>query len=125
MQALDAFGKIDILVSNAGINPHFGSILDVPEAVWDKLFAVNVTAGALLTRLVAPHIQKAGLASLPPSPLHSPRLSLVDWRGGSILYVSSIAGYAPMPVIARPIRPQLGQLCPIMEGVVRASWPMA
>lgn len=78
--ALSNFGKIDILVSNAGINPHYGSILDVPEGVWDKLWTTNVKAGALLTNRVVPEMRKVG--------------------GGSVVYVSSIAGYEPMDGIA-------------------------
>lgn len=38
---LDRFGKIDVLVSNAAVNPGFGPILDVTEEIWDKIFDVN------------------------------------------------------------------------------------
>ncbi|XP_058709246.1 dehydrogenase/reductase SDR family member 4-like isoform X2 [Poecile atricapillus] len=72
-QALDTFGAIDILVSNAAVNPHLGPALDADERVWDK---VNVTAAAMLVRLVVPHMERRG--------------------GGAIVLMSSIAGYQPM-----------------------------
>ncbi|XP_030857388.1 dehydrogenase/reductase SDR family member 4-like isoform X3 [Gorilla gorilla gorilla] len=36
--AVKLHGGIDILVSNAAVNPFFGSIMDVTEEVWDKLW---------------------------------------------------------------------------------------
>ncbi|XP_071276334.1 dehydrogenase/reductase SDR family member 4-like 2 isoform X2 [Agelaius tricolor] len=81
--ALDTFGAIDILVSNAAVNPHFGPILEADESTWDKVFRVNVTAAAMLVRLVVPHMEKRG--------------------GGAIVLMSSIAGYQPMRA-GRPSR---------------------
>lgn len=74
--ALATYGGIDILVSNAAVNPHFGPILDADEATWAKVFQVNVTAAAMLVRLVVPHMERRG--------------------GGAIVLMSSIAGYQPM-----------------------------
>jgi len=76
---LQSFGGIDLLVSNAAANPHFGSILDCSEDAWDKIFDTNVKAAFLLTQLVVPHMIERG--------------------GGSIVYVSSIAGYVPINMI--------------------------
>lgn len=57
---LQKFGRIDILVNNAGISPTAGDILHTSEEAWDKLFDVNLKAGFMLTKLVVPHMQKAG-----------------------------------------------------------------
>ncbi|XP_053117800.1 dehydrogenase/reductase SDR family member 4-like [Hemicordylus capensis] len=75
--ALKHHGGIDILVSNAAVNPFFGSTLDATEEVWDKILDINVKATALLVKLVVPHMEKRG--------------------GGSIVIVSSIAAYSPFP----------------------------
>ncbi|XP_077646063.1 dehydrogenase/reductase SDR family member 4-like isoform X2 [Lonchura striata] len=75
-EALAEFGAIDILVSNAAVNPHLGPALEADERTWDKVFQVNVTATAMLVRLVAPHMERRG--------------------GGAIVVMSSIAGYQPM-----------------------------
>nr|AAH56583.1 Zgc:65987 [Danio rerio] len=72
-------GGVDILVSNAAVNPFFGNILDSTEEVWDKILGVNVKASFLLTKMVVPHIEKRG--------------------GGSVVIVSSVAGYQPMPAL--------------------------
>ncbi|XP_066483200.1 dehydrogenase/reductase SDR family member 4-like [Tiliqua scincoides] len=75
--ALERHGGIDILVSNAAVNPFFGSILDATEDVWGKILDINVKASALLVNLVVPHMRKRG--------------------GGSIVLVASIAAYSPFP----------------------------
>ncbi|XP_072480396.1 dehydrogenase/reductase SDR family member 4-like [Notamacropus eugenii] len=73
--AIDRHGRIDILVSNAAVNPFFGSLVDANEEVWDKILNVNLKATALLMNLVVPEMEKQG--------------------GGSIVMVSSIAAYTP------------------------------
>lgn len=73
---IEQCGGVDILVSNAAVNPFFGNILESTEEVWNKILGVNVTASFLLTKLVVPHMEKRG--------------------GGSVVIVSSVAGYQPM-----------------------------
>lgn len=41
VQTLDRCGAIDILVSNAAVNPFFGNIMDSTEEVWDKVRTKN------------------------------------------------------------------------------------
>ncbi|KAG9331857.1 hypothetical protein JZ751_016883, partial [Albula glossodonta] len=72
-------GGVDILVSNAAVNPFFGNILDSTEEVWDKILDVNVKAAFLLTKLTVPHMEERG--------------------GGSVVFVSSVAGYQPMQAL--------------------------
>lgn len=76
---LQKYGGIDILVSNAAVNPYFGNTLDSTEEVWDKILSINVKAAFLLTKLVVPHMEKRG--------------------GGNVVFVSSVAGYQPMPAL--------------------------
>ncbi|KAK2863030.1 hypothetical protein Q5P01_002563 [Channa striata] len=76
---LDECGGIDILVSNAAVNPFFGNIMDSTEDVWDKILSVNVKAAFLMTKLVVPHMEKRG--------------------GGNVVFVSSVAGYQPMQAL--------------------------
>jgi len=47
--AIEEFGRLDIVVNNAGIAPA-GLFLDQDDLVWDKVFAVNVTAPAMLAK---------------------------------------------------------------------------
>ncbi|GAA2116323.1 SDR family oxidoreductase [Kitasatospora saccharophila] len=43
-RTLDAFGQLDVLVNNTGINPVFGPVLDIEESAVRKVFEVNVLA---------------------------------------------------------------------------------
>ncbi len=47
--ALDTFGKLDIVVNNAGIAPA-GSFLEQDDELWHKVMAINVAAPATLAR---------------------------------------------------------------------------
>jgi dehydrogenase/reductase SDR family protein 4 len=58
--ALKAFGRIDILVTNAGVNPTSEPLGTVSEEVWDKVFDVNLKAAWQLSRLALPEIAKQG-----------------------------------------------------------------
>jgi len=73
------FGGLDILVSNAAVNPYFGTMLECPEDVWEKIFDINVKVAFLLFKECVPLMQQRG--------------------GGSTIFISSIAGYHPIPAL--------------------------
>lgn len=77
--ALKQFGKIDVFVSNAAVNPTSGSILNCSEKAWDKIFEVNVKSTFLLAKEVISIMQR-------------------QKTGGSIILMSSYAGLNPWPV---------------------------
>jgi 3-oxoacyl-[acyl-carrier protein] reductase len=60
-KAIGFLGGIDILINNAGIGVH-GPALNLSPALWDDMFAVNLKAPFLITRLAAPLMvaQKSG-----------------------------------------------------------------
>ncbi|KAK9091980.1 hypothetical protein Syun_026891 [Stephania yunnanensis] len=72
-KTVEKYGKIDVVVSNAAANPSVSTILETKESVLDKLWEINVKAAILLLKDAAPHLKK----------------------GGSIVLISSIAGYQP------------------------------
>jgi NAD(P)-dependent dehydrogenase (short-subunit alcohol dehydrogenase family) len=47
---LERFGRIDLMVNNAGINPHFGLLVDAEPSAVRKIFEVNVLAALAWTR---------------------------------------------------------------------------
>ncbi|MDE3018427.1 MAG: glucose 1-dehydrogenase [Nitrospirota bacterium] len=79
-QAVRAFGKLDVLVNNAGIGA-FGKLLhETDDATWDDVLAVNLTGAFRMTRAAVPAMLKAG--------------------GGSIINISSIASLVGIPMLA-------------------------
>jgi NAD(P)-dependent dehydrogenase (short-subunit alcohol dehydrogenase family) len=68
---LAAFGRLDILVNNAGIAP-VRAFLDLDEATWDRVFAVNVKGVYLCGQAAA-------------------RQMIVQGAGGTIINLSSIS----------------------------------
>lgn len=54
-EAVAKFGKVDVLVNNAATNPHFGPLMTVEEAAWDKTFEVNLKGYFWMAREVASH----------------------------------------------------------------------
>ncbi|MDQ3767582.1 MAG: glucose 1-dehydrogenase [Actinomycetota bacterium] len=60
---LDAFGQIDALVNNAGINAYFDAT-QMTEPDWDRVFAVDLKAVWLCSKYVLPAMQRAGSGSI-------------------------------------------------------------
>ena len=50
------WGRIDILVCNAAINPHFGSITKVSDEVFDKMMGSNIRSIFWLANMVLPQM---------------------------------------------------------------------
>src|SRR4029453_9313401 len=58
--AVAEFGRIDVLVNNAGIAPVPPSLLDVTADLFDKTIAVNLKGPLRLTALAAEHMSSGG-----------------------------------------------------------------
>jgi len=78
-EAADAFGGVDILINNAGVQ-HVAPVEAFPVAKWDLIIALNLTAAFHTTRLAIPYmkekkwgriIQTASAHSLVASPFKS------------------------------------------------------
>jgi len=58
---MDRFGRLDILINNAGIG-RFHHISDMPTEEWDRMFHLNVRGLFLMTREALPHLRRSGEA---------------------------------------------------------------
>ncbi len=75
--AYDHFGRVDVLVNNAGMSLLYGDLAEVDEAMWDKVVGLNLKGPFRLTALVGRRMVAGG--------------------GGSIVNVSSTGSIRPMP----------------------------
>jgi NAD(P)-dependent dehydrogenase (short-subunit alcohol dehydrogenase family) len=73
--AVEAFGKLDVLVNNAGVL-HVSTIEEIPESDWDYLIDANLKGPFLMCRAALPEFRKAG--------------------GGAIVNVGSVLGLVAM-----------------------------
>jgi 3-oxoacyl-[acyl-carrier protein] reductase len=76
-RTLAAYGRLDIVVNNAGWTHRNRPLLEVSEAEFDKVYAVNVKSIYHMTRAVVPVMRAQG--------------------GGTIINVGSTAGIRPRP----------------------------
>lgn len=57
--AIERFGKLDVLVNNAGVMDRFLPVGELTDELWNKVIAVNLTAPMLLCRAALPHLVAA------------------------------------------------------------------
>jgi NAD(P)-dependent dehydrogenase (short-subunit alcohol dehydrogenase family) len=86
-ETLQAFGRVDVLVNNAGIT-RLRPLEDIDEALWDKVIDVNLKSMYLMTRLVAPDMLKRGRGSI----VNVSSVHAVMTCGGGIAYAAAKAG---------------------------------
>ena len=58
-KTLQDFGKIDVLVNNAGVAGINTPTVDYPVEEWERVMRINLTSQFLCCRAVAPHMVKA------------------------------------------------------------------
>ena len=74
-KVISKFGRIDVLVNNAGSNIPNYSLIDAEEEVWDEIMNVNLKGQFLLSQVVARKMREQG--------------------GGNIINITSLAGLVP------------------------------
>lgn len=78
-KTIATFGKIDILVCNAAVNPYYGGMSGITDEQFRKILDSNVLSNHWLAQMVLP--------------------GMIERRDGSIVIISSIGGLRGSPVI--------------------------
>ena len=73
------WGRIDILVCNAAINPHYGSLADLSDQAFERMMTNNVLSNLWLSKMVGPEMRER--------------------RDGSIIFIISIGALKASTVI--------------------------
>jgi NAD(P)-dependent dehydrogenase (short-subunit alcohol dehydrogenase family) len=71
-RTLEAWGRIDVLVCNAAVNPFFGTTQSIPDDAFDKIMSCNIRSNHWLCQMVIPQMAAR--------------------RDGSVIIISSIGG---------------------------------
>lgn len=77
---MEAFGRLDVLVNNTGINPVVGPLLGIEDGAARKIFEINVLSALSWVRLA--------------------RTAWLAEHGGAIVNIASVAGIGASPGIA-------------------------
>jgi NAD(P)-dependent dehydrogenase (short-subunit alcohol dehydrogenase family) len=102
-QAYGAFGRVDVLVNNAGMSPLYPDLTAVTEELWDKVLGVNLKGPFRLTALVGTRMADGPY-------------------GGSIINVSSTGSIRPAPHML-PYDAAKAGLNALTEGFAKAFGP--
>ncbi|MCO5937190.1 SDR family oxidoreductase [Mucilaginibacter sp. RB4R14] len=90
-KAADAFGRIDILLNNAG-GPPFDKFENFDDAQWQQAFDLNLLSMARTSRIVLPHLQKTGSGRI----INIISGSVKSVLGGSVLSTAMRMGVVGM-----------------------------
>lgn len=60
----DQAGRIDIVVGNAGVNPYYGPIHDIPDDAYERTMSANVQSNLWLARAVFDDMKAQGTGSM-------------------------------------------------------------
>ncbi len=118
-EVIDAFGRIDILINNAGVTQAV-KIMDIDPASWDRILDVNLRGVLYLSQAVIPQMKKQGSGSI------ACMSSVSAQRGGGILggphYSAAKAGVLGLAkAMARELGPDGIRVNCVTPGLIKTD----
>ncbi len=119
---LAAFGKLDHVVANVAVNPHYGPLSTISDEQWDKIMAVNIKSNLWLANMALPEITAAGGGSFTI-------ISSIGALGGNTAIpaynISKLADVALVRNLAVEWGPKKIRVNAILPGLVRTDFAKA
>ena len=122
-RAVDAFGRIDILVNNAAHQMNYESVEEISDDEWDRTFDINIGAMFRLVKAALPHM-KAGSAIVNTTSVNAdkPRPTLLPYATTKGAIQNFTGGLAQL-LAERGIRANCVAPGPIWTPLIPATLP--
>ncbi len=122
-RAVEAFGRIDVLVNNAAHQMHYEKVEDITDDDWDRTFDVNIGAMFRLVKAALPHM-KSGSAIVNTTSVNAdkPRPTLLPYATTKGAIQNFTGGLAQL-LAERGIRANCVAPGPIWTPLIPATLP--
>jgi NAD(P)-dependent dehydrogenase (short-subunit alcohol dehydrogenase family) len=119
---LAEYGRLDAVVANVAVNPHYGPLSTIGDDAWDKIMAVNIKSNLWLANMTMPEIAKQGGGSFTI-------ISSIGALGGNLAIpaynISKLADVALVKNLAVEWGPKNIRVNAILPGLVRTDFAKA
>jgi 3-oxoacyl-[acyl-carrier protein] reductase len=119
-QAATSFGRLDLLVNNAGVTRFVAhaALDELRDEDWDRAFAVNVKGAFHCARAARPHLLAVGGGSI----VNVASVAGISATGSSIAYAASKAALINMTIaLARALAPKI-RVNAVAPGFIAGRW---
>ena len=116
--ALDQFGRIDVVINNAGYGI-FKNVDEITVAEWDDLMATNVKGTFLLTKAALPTLKAQGSGHIV---IVASDVAKRTFAGGSLYTASKYAQEAFMGALRKEVRPFGIKVTGVYSGLVDSNF---
>jgi NAD(P)-dependent dehydrogenase (short-subunit alcohol dehydrogenase family) len=122
-EAVDAFGRIDVLVNNAAFQRSYDAIEDIPDEEWDRAFQTNITAMFHLCKAAVPHMRRgASIVNTASVNVDQPKPTLLPYATTKGAIANFTAGLAQL-LADRGIRANSVLPGPIWTPLIPSTMP--